>query len=388
MLQQNTRPLFQPHSQSKGIAMSLLRVVLLALLVAGPAAAQMVQPKEALDGVDPVALLTQGKEVMGKAEFKVSCGGFDYLFASAENKASFEKTPDKYEIQLGGACARMGGGATGNPADYAVVDGKIYVFGTDECHKKFVASPSKYLEKPAAAMPTASSASAQGRALVDRAVRALGGADRLDALTTYVESSSQMQKRPAGDMLIAVKTMWRFPGGVRAERTTTQGERTTTTANLVTPEGAWFLGQDRVYPQNANGRRSTEQEYGRQIVPLLRGRKDPGFQAAAIGAGAADGAPVDLVRVRNGAVDVTLGLDKASGLIRSISFVARNRDSEVGEYTLLLDNVRDVSGLRLPFSQRALFNGAPDDFLTRKVDSIVANAPLDPALFQPTASGR
>ena len=94
-------------------------------LLAAPAHAQMPQPKDALDGVDPVALLIQGKEVSGKPEFKVTRGKFDYLFATAENKATFEKNPEKYEIQLSGACARMGGGVTGNPADYAVVDGKI-----------------------------------------------------------------------------------------------------------------------------------------------------------------------------------------------------------------------------------------------------------------------
>ena len=64
-------------------------------LLAAPAHAQMPQPKDALDGVDPVALLIQGKEVSGKPEFKVTRGKFDYLFATAENKATFEKNPEK-----------------------------------------------------------------------------------------------------------------------------------------------------------------------------------------------------------------------------------------------------------------------------------------------------
>ena len=55
---------------------------------------------------------------------------------------------------MSGACARMGGGVSGNPADYAVVDGKIYIFGSDDCHKKFVAAPAKFLPKPAPPMPT------------------------------------------------------------------------------------------------------------------------------------------------------------------------------------------------------------------------------------------
>ena len=70
----------------------------------------------------------------------------------------------------------MGAGVTGNPSDYAVVDGKIYIFGSDDCHKKFVAAPAKFLPKPAPPMPSAAAAQVEGRALVDRVVKALGGA--------------------------------------------------------------------------------------------------------------------------------------------------------------------------------------------------------------------
>ena len=96
---------------------AVTHVLMFVSLVAAPAHAQMAQPKDALDGVDAVALLNQGKEISGKPEFKVARGKFDYLFATAENKAAFEKNPEKYEIQLSGACARMGGGVTGNPAE-------------------------------------------------------------------------------------------------------------------------------------------------------------------------------------------------------------------------------------------------------------------------------
>ena len=93
----------------------VIHVLMALLLFALPARAQMAPPKDALDGIDAVALLTQGKEITGKPEFKVTRGKFDYLFATAGNKATFEKNPEKYEIQLSGACARMGAGVTGNP---------------------------------------------------------------------------------------------------------------------------------------------------------------------------------------------------------------------------------------------------------------------------------
>lgn len=367
--------------------MSVLRLVLAMFLIAGSAQAQTAPPREALDGIDPVVLLTTGKEVSGKATLAVVRAQFQYLFATPESKATFEKSPEKYEIQLSGACARMGGGVTGNPADYAVVDGKVYIFGSDDCHKKFVAAPAKFLPKPAPPMPSAAAVLSQGRALVERAVKAIGGAGKLDAVTTYVESSSQVQKRPAGDVPIKLKTMWRFPGDIRAERTTTLPDRTTTSANLITPAGAWFIGQGRAYPQNAEGRAASESGYNRQLVPLLRGRGEAGFRAAALGAGTEDGVAVDRVRVKHRSLDVTLAIDKASGLVHSMSFTGRGPEAEIGSYVVVLGDYRDVSGLKLPFAERALFNGAPDTILSRTLDAITINAPLDPALFQPGSGG-
>ena len=365
--------------------MRVARLLLVTTFVTTTAFAQMA-PREALDGVDPVALLTQGKEVVGKPEFKVSRGRFDYLFASAENKATFEKTPEKYEIQLSGACARMGGGVTGNPADYAVVDGKIYIFGSDDCHKKFVAAPAKFLPKPEPPMPTGAADLRTGRELVDKAVAALGGAARIDAVTTYVETSTQTQKRGTADATITIKTMRRLPGDVRAERTMTLGERTQQSVNLLTKDGGWFIAQGQAYPQNPAGLATARQDSGRHLISLLRARGNAGFSAAALPAATIDGTAVDRVRIKNGSVDMTVNLEKKSGQVHSVTFTGRNIEAEIGEYTLVLSDYRDVNGLRLPFSERALFNGAPDAFLSRTLQSIEVNAPLDPALFQPPAA--
>ena len=96
--------------------------------------------------------------------------------------------------------------------------------------------------------------------------------------------------------------------------------------------------------------------------------------------------PVERVRVRLRGLDVTLAIDK-SGLVHSLSFTGRGFESEIGSYVLALGDYRDVSGLRLPFSERALFNGTPDPLLTRTIDGIAINTPLDPALFQPVTGG-
>ena len=172
-------------------------LLLFAVLVSLPAAgtAQPAQIDEALDGVDTVVLLQQGKEVFGKGDLSVQRGRFKYLFSTPETKAVFERDPDKYEIQLGGMCARMGPPTGANPSDYFVFEGKIYIFGSDECRKRFIASPQKFIPRPAPAMPAGPAAAAAGREVLEKAVAAMGGAAALDKVTSYIETASQVQRR-------------------------------------------------------------------------------------------------------------------------------------------------------------------------------------------------
>jgi YHS domain-containing protein len=341
---------------------------------------------EALDGVDPV-LLVQGKEVSGKPDLKVVRGRFEYLFSSADTKAAFERSPSQYEIQLNGLCARMGKATGGRPADYLVYEGKIYIFGSDDCHRKFQAEPKKYLPVAAAPLPASKKIIEEGRALVERVVTAVGGGAKLDGITTYVETASQTQKRSTGDVPLTVKTMWRFPSDVRTDRTMTVQDRTMSSGILMTPSGMWFLGQGRAFPVIEAGRPSMELDYGRQIVPLLRGRRDRGFKAASLGRDTLNGVTVDRVRILNGAVDVTLALEAASGRVHAISFSDRNGEGEIGQFTIVFSDYRVVEGLSLPFAEQASFNGVADPSLSRRIDAIAINAPLDAALFQPGTAG-
>src|SRR5215813_11777456 len=107
---------------------SLAVAILLAAVATGRAQEAVIP----LEGLDPV-MLSQGKEVQGDMKYKVTRGKFQYIFASAENKATFEKDPSRYEIQLNGHCARMGSPTGGNADLYFVHKGRIYIFGSEEC---------------------------------------------------------------------------------------------------------------------------------------------------------------------------------------------------------------------------------------------------------------
>ena len=363
--------------------MPSLWVMTVTTIVAGLTAAVVhaQQAQEALDGLDPV-LLIQGKEVAGKPDLTVVRGRFQYAFSSAETKATFESAPDRFEIQMNGVCARMGPSAGGNPSDFFVYDGRIYIFGSDECHKRFVATPTKFLPPVPAPMPSGGKAGAEGRALVDRAAASVGGQAHLDALTSYVESWSTAQTSMQGEVPVLARALWRFPDGVRMERTVTRAGSPQTTARVVAGGQAWFDGgPGRIFPMQPDAVPEFERSNGWRLVPLLRARSSAGFETAALGPATMAGATVERVRVRKGLVDVTLGIDGSSGEIRALSFVSRNADGEFGEYEIALSDYRTVGGLRLPFSQRALFNGTPDPSLTRTLDTIALDVPLDAALF-------
>jgi len=372
------------HARTSMRTMGLLSALLLGL--AASVAAQAAAPVEALDGLDPV-LLVQGKEVAGKTDLAVVRGRFQYLFSSADTKSTFEHDPGKYEIQLGGLCARMGKTAGGNPSDFLVYEGRIYIFGSDDCHKKFQAAPAKYLATPSPAMPASQDAGKKAAKLLDRAVEALGGAQRIDGLTTYAETFSQVQKRQQGEAQITIKTMWRFPDATRVERTMTMGDRKMSSAQLVTPAGAWYLAQGHAYPAPEAGRPSIEMDLGRNPVVLMHARRDAAFKAAALGPATVAGMSVEQVRVRRGGVDVILGLDSATARIQTITFTDRNNEGEIGTYTLVYSDYRPVDGLTLPFSVRALFNGEAEPSQTFTLEAIALNPPLDAALFATPAAG-
>ncbi|MBV9491244.1 MAG: YHS domain-containing protein [Verrucomicrobia bacterium] len=94
-----------------------------------------------LKGYDPVAYLKQRKPVKGNSALASTYRGATYLFASAANKAEFDKDPAKYVPSYGGFCAY--GVANGVMADvegpeaFAVYNGRLYVCGNQAALESF-----------------------------------------------------------------------------------------------------------------------------------------------------------------------------------------------------------------------------------------------------------
>ena len=342
---------------------------------------------EALDGVDVVILVQQGKEVFGKSAYRSSHGNLDYLFSTAQTKAEFERAPEKYAAQFGGTCARMGSTVSANPSDYVLHDGKIYLFGSDACRKAFTATPEKFIPRAATPWPAGDLAD-RGRALLDKAAAGHGGA-AVDAARTYTAVVKTIQKRPTGDVTVIAKTMWRFPGSVRTDRIVPLANGGQTFTSVFTPTGAWGSGMGRVAPAPPATEAAARAAAFRSLLPILKMRKDRTLKAAALEPATVNGVSVERVRVALGQVDVTLNLDPATGRTHSMSYYERADQGQWADILITFDDYRTIDGVQVPFVENATANGAPLAQLTRTLDSVAINVPLDPALFvMPPGAGQ
>lgn len=93
-----------------------------------------------LHGIDPVAFLDIGNRQEGTAVHTAVHDGVAYYFTSEANKDTFEANPAKYLPQNGGFCTfgvSVGKKFDGDPAYADVMDGKLYVFLSEEIFKAY-----------------------------------------------------------------------------------------------------------------------------------------------------------------------------------------------------------------------------------------------------------
>jgi YHS domain-containing protein len=114
-----------------GVALVLLNHNVVRAQQSGkPAVYTEFKSKLALDGYDAVAYFKTGQPAKGSAQHAFAWNGATWQFASAENKAAFEASPQAYAPQYGGYCAwavSEGYTAKGDPSHWRVVDGKLYL---------------------------------------------------------------------------------------------------------------------------------------------------------------------------------------------------------------------------------------------------------------------
>ena len=102
-----------------------------------------------LFGHDVVAYFVDKRDEAGQPAIKSVYKGVTFRFASAEHKALFDATPEKYIPQFGGFCSNglVYAIPWGGDSDvWEIFDGKIYIFGGKGSHDAFMLDPQKNLQ--------------------------------------------------------------------------------------------------------------------------------------------------------------------------------------------------------------------------------------------------
>jgi len=326
----------------------MTRFLIAALALATAFAQQDAKP--ALEGLDPV-LLIQGKEVAGKDALNATHGPFTYVFSTEQTRDTFRSDPDRYGIQLSGACARMGAPVGGSPDAYYVYEGRIYIFGSQECYRRFVAEPRKYLESaqpPLSWSPSAAEREAGLRVLVS-ILKAHGGSDAIAAIAASEETRENQVR------------LHRLPDGFRVERTFSQGTATST----VTGGRAWSQFRDQVREVPPAFAAAMEDQGGRDLIRILSIAAHGKLEAASSQPGR--------LAIREGRRITTLVLDSATGRVASVEYRGRGADGAFGNIAVALSDYRDTGGIGLPFAAGVSIDGTPEPALGWRTSRITLN---------------
>jgi YHS domain-containing protein len=112
--------------------------------------------KVAAGGYDVVAYFTQGAPVAGNAQFATTWKGAAFHFSSAANLAKFKASPAAFAPQYGGYCAwavANGYTAKGDPKQWRIVNGKLYLNYNAEVQSKWVKDIPGFIKKGDANWP-------------------------------------------------------------------------------------------------------------------------------------------------------------------------------------------------------------------------------------------
>ena len=344
------------------------------------------EPVIAIEGLDAV-LLVQGKEAQGKENIAITRGNFKYIFATEENKAAFEKEPERYAVQLNGACARMGPGSRGNPDLWAVHDGKIYLFASDDCQRAFKANPAKFFEPRIEPLTVTPESAARAKALLAKAVDAMGGAAKVDGVTSLQLAGTWPGNNADGEFPQSLTVV--FPDRVRFDQSAVANGVSATLSFVVSPADSFvhMIRGDRrqtfrmLPPTQAERMKAVK----RHPLWVLRARNTPGFVATATGTGKVGERAVELVTAEFDGLRVTLAIEPVNGQVLRLSYLDRGPDG-FGIFDESFSDFRAVDGLTLPLATAATIDGKQNPQRCFKGQTLVVNAALAPDLFQRPAT--
>lgn len=308
---------------------------------------------------DVVVLIEEGLEQEGDEELFVIYDHFRYTFDGPEALREFESDPERYAVQLGGACARMGAlSGTGRPHLYTVHEGKLYFFASEACRERFLSSPGQFLEPLIDPVVTGgANESLVAHELLTKAMAFMGGAGSIDgaqldwSLTGEQEHEGKSYETAQRELVgpgahYLTFSRWgedhwtkRLEGGHGSLEDTWYGKRTA------------HLSQ----------RRALERRLQAHLLPLFQQRDDEHTYLS----GSLEAGGVGILHMSVQGFAHKLGIDWGSGRILWHEYGGMGPDMTFGTVRNHFLTWETQDGLQIPVGWNRSFNGGEPLFVSR-----------------------
>jgi zinc protease len=224
--------------------------------------------------------------------------------------------------------------------------------------------------------PATSDSIAKGKALLNAARQAMGGAafDKVKDYTTVANFTVTMGQN---EMAMKLESTINLSGRLLTKMSTPMGEMTQgydgQTLWARTPQGI------REMPTSQNA--ETEGGFFRDTISLLRNIDNPAYTVQALGPSEVQGKPAEAVAVADPArnLQVKLWIDPTTNLLLKKSYTAALMGPPA-ELEELYSDYRDAGGLKMPF--KVLMNRQGQKFGDLTVTEIKINPGLDEAAYK------
>ena len=329
-------------------------LILLGHLALGPSAASDV----VLGGLDPIALAS-GVESSGLAELEVVHGRFTYRFADQANRDRFAAEPERWAVQWGGACGRMGPlSGLGSPDRWLVHDGRIWLFASDGCREGFLSAPERFAVTAQPLPQLDPERVARGIRWMERATRAHGGADAIAAAGSLHLGAS----KTADGWTVARELRLTSDAGLRRKSAWTKGDDAQPTWDSV-----WEIEAEAYVLEEGERFSITSPDLlgdlrrvaHREPLAHLWAQGSEDFLILDLGPGELAGSAVENVLVHHDDLSTTLHLDSESARIVGLSWTGRLDSGLTTRQVETFSDWREVSGVLIPMGHSVTIDGEP-----------------------------
>jgi YHS domain-containing protein len=316
-------------------------------------ALQLASSSPALRGLDPVELCA-GNERSGQPAHALEHFGFRYHFASAENRQRFLEHPDRYEIQMGGACGSMGPlSGEGSAERYCVWDGRIYVFASDACRNTFLQAPQAHVHRDAPPLSASDEERALGREWIERMVESMGGASALDGVATAKQSRRWTHSSQGRTYQRVEERWWGWPEAFL--RVTAWDDQRWT--YLAHPQDSFRTSADGRRALHPSAVEELRREFAHDPLFLARARGLASFEAAFRGRQTQAGGELAQIDVRLFGVVTRLSLEAASGRPLRTAWHGRIATARARDVEVQWSDFAAVGALTLPGRKTVAVDG-------------------------------